>query len=82
MEWFASKKHRTESRFVIGPGKYTVCRRVRAIFSPEILQAWALKGLMVGAWILIHLHVCVFAAANDCINYVLFFRKISLISLM
>ena len=26
-------------------GKYTVCRRVRAAFSPEILQAGAVKGL-------------------------------------
>ena len=24
-------------------GKYTVCRRVRASFSPEILHAWAVK---------------------------------------
>ena len=38
--------HRTESRFVIGPGKYTLCRRVCALFNPEILQAWAAKGLM------------------------------------
>ena len=27
-------------------GKYTVCRRVRASFSPEILQAVAVKELM------------------------------------
>ena len=27
-------------------GKYTVCRRVRASFSPEILQAGAVKGLI------------------------------------
>ena len=26
-------------------GKYTLCRRVRASFSPEILQAVAVKGL-------------------------------------
>ena len=26
-------------------GKYTVCRRVRATFSPEILEAGAVKGL-------------------------------------
>ena len=26
-------------------GKCTVCRRVRAFFSPEMLQAWAVKGL-------------------------------------
>ena len=37
--------HRTESRFAIGPGKYTVCRCVLALFSPEISQAWAVKGL-------------------------------------
>ena len=28
--------HRIESRFVTGPGKNTVCRRVLALFSPEI----------------------------------------------
>ena len=28
-------------------GKYTVCRRVRASFSPEVLQAGAVKGLTV-----------------------------------
>ena len=28
------KTHRTESTFVTGPGKYTVCRRVRVLFSP------------------------------------------------
>ena len=27
-------------------GKYTVCRLVRAAFSPEILQAGAVKGLI------------------------------------
>ena len=27
-------------------GKYTVCSRVRVSFSPEILQAGAVKGLM------------------------------------
>ena len=59
MKWFASKRTRTESRFVIGPGKCTVCRRMRAIFSPEILQAWAVKGLMICAWILIHIHAYV-----------------------
>ena len=34
-EKFGIKMHRTESWFVIGPGKYTVCRRVRAFFSPD-----------------------------------------------
>ena len=33
----------------MGPlaGKYTVCRRVHAAFSPEILQAGAVKGLIL-----------------------------------
>ena len=35
----------TESR-CYRTGKYTVCRRVRASFSPDILQAVAVKGLM------------------------------------
>ena len=39
------RMHRIESRFAIGPEKYTVCRHVLALFSPEILQAWAVKGL-------------------------------------
>ena len=39
------KTHRSESTFVIGPGKYTVCRRVRVLFNLEISQAWAVKGL-------------------------------------
>ena len=30
-----------------GTGKYTLCRRVRPSFSPEILQARAVKGLIV-----------------------------------
>ena len=30
-----------------GIGKYTVCRHVRASFSPEMLQAGAVKGLRV-----------------------------------
>ena len=33
---------------VIGTGKYTVCRRVRASFSPEILQGGEVKGLTDG----------------------------------
>ena len=41
------KTHRTESRAVIGPGKHTACRRVRALFSPEIVQAWAVRGLII-----------------------------------
>ena len=35
-----------ESRVVIGPEKYTVCRLACTFFSPEILQAVAVKGLM------------------------------------
>ena len=38
------KTHGTESR-CYRTGKYTVCRRVRVSFSPEILQALAVKGL-------------------------------------
>ena len=30
-------------------GKYIVCRRVRASFSPEILQAVAVKGLITSS---------------------------------
>ena len=37
--------HRNEGRFVIRPGKCSVCRRVRTPFSPEILQAWASEGV-------------------------------------
>ena len=33
-----------EIRFAIGAGKYTVCRRVCALFGPEILHARAVKG--------------------------------------
>ena len=39
------KTHRTKWTFVTGPGKYTVCRRVRALSSLEISQAWGVKGL-------------------------------------
>ena len=38
------KTHIIESRCVYRTEKYTVCRRVRASFSPEILQAGAVKG--------------------------------------
>ena len=38
------KTRRIESRCVIGPEKYAVCRRVRASFRPEIVQAGAVKG--------------------------------------
>ena len=37
------KRHSIESR-CYRTGKYTVCRRVRASFSPDILQAGAVKG--------------------------------------
>ena len=38
-----------ERRCVTGPEKkYTVCRRVRASFSPEVLQARTVKGLVNG----------------------------------
>ena len=39
------KKHSIESR-CYRTGKYTVCRRYRASFSPEILQSGAVKGLI------------------------------------
>ena len=40
------KMHSTETRFPIhGTGKCTVCRRLDVIFSPDILQAGAVKGL-------------------------------------
>ena len=38
--------HSTESRRY-KTGKYTVCRRVPASFSPQILQAGAVKGLII-----------------------------------
>ena len=40
--------HSIESRFCIGQSKYTVfrCVWVRALFSSEILQAGAVKGLI------------------------------------
>ena len=41
------KMHSTESRFVVRrTGKYTVCRRLDVHFSPDILQAGAVKGLI------------------------------------
>ena len=40
------KAHRIENR-CYGTRKYTVCHHVRASFSPELLQAGAVKGLMV-----------------------------------
>ena len=47
MKVFASK--RTELKvynFVTGPEKYIVCRRMCALFNPEILQPWIAKGLI------------------------------------
>ena len=40
------KRHSIESR-CYRTGKYPVCRRVRTSFSPEIVQAGALKGLSI-----------------------------------
>ena len=37
--------------------KYTVCRRVRASFSPEVLQAGAVKRLTVKKKIM-HINIC------------------------
>ena len=39
------KTHGFQSRRVTGQQKHTVCRRFRASFSPDILQAGAVKGL-------------------------------------
>ena len=46
--FFARACERIESSRVIldRAGKYTVCRRIRASFSPEIVQSGAVKGLM------------------------------------
>ena len=41
-----NKTHSSGSR-CYSTGKYTVCRRIRASFSPEILQAVAAKGLII-----------------------------------
>ena len=40
-------KHSVLRVNVVGEKKYTVCRRVRAFFSPEILQAEAVMGLIL-----------------------------------
>ena len=42
-----SLKHIALRVDVIGAKKYTVCRRVRAFFSPEILQAGAVIRLIL-----------------------------------
>jgi len=44
---FIEKTHSIENR-CYRTGKYNVCRHVCAAFSPEILQAEAVKGLIVG----------------------------------
>ena len=45
-ERISTKTFSTESRFVrLRTGKYTICRRLGVLFSPEILQAGAVKGL-------------------------------------
>ena len=41
------KTHKTEKRFVIRPENILFLRRLCASFSPEILQALAVKGLMM-----------------------------------
>ena len=43
------KPHSIENR-CYKTGKYTVCRRIRASFSPEIVQAGAVKVLSACAW--------------------------------
>ena len=41
------KTYNIERRFFCTTGKYTVCRHMRTLFSPEILHAGrAVKGLM------------------------------------
>ena len=46
-EGISTKMLCTESRFVIHrTGKHTVSRRLDVLFSPEILQAGAVKGLI------------------------------------
>ena len=40
-----SETHGIECRCVAGPENTLFCRRIRACFSPEILQAGAVKGL-------------------------------------
>ena len=45
-ERMSMKTHSIEDR-CYGTGVYTVCRRVRTSFSPESLQAGAVKGLYI-----------------------------------
>ena len=45
-----NSKHSTESRFVVRP-ENIVCRCVQALFSPEILQAGAVKGLILSFFV-------------------------------
>ena len=44
---FLIKTHTTESRCLTGPENILFLRRVRVSFSPEILQAGAVRGLKV-----------------------------------
>ena len=44
MKRFSSKRIALKED-VLSDRKYTVCRRVRACFSPEVLRARAVKGL-------------------------------------
>ena len=39
------KTHTIKGRFVIGSETYTVCRRVRALFSPELVEDGGKKGV-------------------------------------
>ena len=58
MKGFSYKRIATESRCVKGTdNKYTICRHVRASFSPEILQARTVKELMEVAWQQIDAHL-------------------------
>ena len=51
-ERISFKTHRIKNRYY-RTGKYTVFRRVRASFSPEILQAGAVKGLITSWQLLV-----------------------------
>ena len=45
-ERISVKTHNIENRFVIGPESVLFCRLVRALFSPDILQPVAAKGII------------------------------------
>ena len=46
VQGFSSKRTELKAE-VLQDGKYTVCRRVRALFSPEAVQFGAVKGLVL-----------------------------------